>query len=178
LRRRCPELAFDVHCDTRQVDLARREADIAIRGGRSSSPVVVDRLVGRLQIGLYAAPAYVERRLGEPTVRPADLARHDFVGFDREWEHVPQHRWLAALGARRFAFRSNSDEAIGEAIVQGFGIGPLTSAQARTMPVVRIDVDDEGPSLPLYLSFHRDLRRVPRVRRVLDALSEGIRQAL
>lgn len=178
LRRREPDLRFDVHCDARPVDLARREADIAVRAVRSSSPVVVDRLVGRLEVGLYAAPAYVERRLGEPKLKRADVPRHDFVGYDREWERVPPHQWLLSLGASRFSFRTNTDDALVEAIVGGFGIGPMTATQARALPVTHVQIDAEGPRLPLYLSFHRDLRKVPRVRRVLDALERGIREAL
>jgi DNA-binding transcriptional LysR family regulator len=178
LRRRHPALSFDVHCDTRMVDLARREADVAIRSGRSSSEVVVDRHVGRFQMFLYAAPSYVERRLREPRLRLADAARHDFVGYDREWEKVPQHRWLVSLGAERFAFRSNSDDAIATAIVGGLGLGPLTPAQAKSLDVVRVEVESDGPSMPVYVSFHRDLRREPRVRVVVESLVAGIRQAL
>jgi DNA-binding transcriptional LysR family regulator len=128
---------------------------------------------------LYASAAYVERRLGEPRLRAADAGRQDFVGYDREWEKLPQHRWLVeGLGAQRFVVRSNSDDALGEALERGVGLGTLTEPQGRALGLVRIATETAGPTLPVFVSFHRDLRKVPRVRLVIDALEQGIRSAL
>jgi DNA-binding transcriptional LysR family regulator len=176
LHRKHPQLELEVMAEKRYVDLARREADIAIRNGKSSSPVVIDRTVGRLQFALYASQAYVERRLRGGRLRLDDLARHDFIGHEGK---MPQTEWLVKRGAKHFVFRSNSDFALQEATEQGLGICMLVEAAARAVPqLVRLDVDDELPSMPVLLSYHRELRTVPRVRLVLDALANAMRAAL
>jgi DNA-binding transcriptional LysR family regulator len=176
LHRKHPQLELEVVAEKRYVDLARREADIAIRNGKSSSPVVIDRMVGRLQFALYASQAYVERRLRGGRLRLDDLARHDFISHDGK---MPQTEWLVKRGAKRFVFRSNSDFALQEATEQGLGICMLVEAAARSVPqLLRLDVDDVLPTLPVMLSYHRELRTVPRVRLVLDALADAMRAAL
>jgi DNA-binding transcriptional LysR family regulator len=180
LRRKHPQLELEVMSEKHFVDLARREADIGIRNGKSSSPVVIDRTIGRLQLALYASQAYVERRLPHGgRLRLDDLARHDFIGHDGELAKLPQTHWLAKRGAKHFVFRSNSDFALQEATEQGLGICMLVEAAARAVPqLVRLEVDDELPSIPVCLSYHRELRTVPRVRLVLDALAAALREAL
>ncbi|MFT3692380.1 MAG: LysR family transcriptional regulator [Kofleriaceae bacterium] len=178
IRRRHPELLIDFHTDDRLVDLARREADVALRPVKSASRAVVDRFVGQFQFQLYASPSYLERRLGEPRVIRSEASRHDFIGYDREWEKMPSHQWLVALGAARFVFRTNNDDAIVEAVAQGIGIGALAETQTRGLGLVRLDTEIAGPTSPVYVSFHKDLRKVPRVRLVIDALEAGVRKTL
>jgi len=180
LRRKHLQLELEVMSEKHFVDLARREADIGIRNGKSSSPVVIDRTIGRLQLALYASQAYVERRMPHAArVRLDDFARHDFIGHDVKLAALPQTQWLAKRGAKHFVFRSNSDFALQEATEQGLGICMLVDAAVRGVAnLVRLEVDDELPSMPVCLSYHRELRTVPRVRLVLDALAQALREAL
>jgi DNA-binding transcriptional LysR family regulator len=179
LRRLHPALELEILSETRLVDLARREADIGLRSSKSSSPTVVQRAVGRAQFGLYAGTSYVERRLRGGRLKTADFERHDFVGFEATLADVSKTGWLTEHGARRFVVRSNSDFAILEATLQGQGIALLADAAARaTAGLVRLEVDAELPSVPVYLAYHRELRNVPRVRLVLDTLDAALREAL
>ena len=182
LRRKHPALRLEVVAETRLADLARREADVGIRKLRSASPVLIERLVGRLSFALYASHAYVERRLRGGLLRAGDLERHDFVGYDGALARTPQAQWLVAHGAKQFVFRTNSDFALEEAIEQGQGIGTIAEAHGRTKPgLVRLVLDASLPALPtmpIYLVFHKELRRVPRVRLVLDALDAALRRGL
>ncbi|WNG30531.1 LysR family transcriptional regulator [Cystobacter fuscus] len=172
LRRTHPALHFELISEARMADLARREADIGIRVARSTSPVLIQREAGRIRLGLYAAPSYVERRLRDGRLKREDMARHDFLGIDK----TPQ--WLAAQGAKRFVFTSNSNFAVQEAVEQGQGIALMSAPQvAGSAPLVRLETDFEFPSIPVYLAFHRELRNVKRVRLVLDALEATIRSA-
>ena len=178
LRRKHPALALEVISETRMADLARREADIGIRKARSSSPVLVERAVGRLSFGLYASASYLERRLRGGRITQGDFSRHDFVGY----ESAPrggQMAWLMGHGAKRFAFKTNSDFALQEAMQQGLGIGLLADAQARSEPaLVRLAFDGELPSAPIFLVFHKELRRVPRMKLVVQTLDVALRAGL
>jgi DNA-binding transcriptional LysR family regulator len=179
LRRKHPSLQLEVVSEARFVDLARREADIGIRKVRSSSPVLIERRVGRLQYGLYAAQTYVDRRLRGGQLKKGDFQRHDFLGYEGPLAQLPQAKWLVARGAQRFVFRTNSDFALETAACQGMGISVLADAAARgRAELVRLACDGEPPTAAVCLSFHRELRQVPRMRLVIDALDAALREAL
>lgn len=179
LRLKHPEIHFEVVSESRLSDLARREADIGIRKVRSSSPVLVEKAVGRLRFALYASRSYVERRLRGGQLRAGDFERHDFIGYDGPLRKHPQEQWLVAQGATRFPFRSNSDFALQAATELGQGICLMAEALGRELEsLVRLDVDVPLPSVPVFLVFHRELRQIPRMRVVTSALEAALRHGL
>jgi DNA-binding transcriptional LysR family regulator len=92
---------------------------------------------------------------------------------------MPAKRWLESQGARNFVLRSNSYQAILEAALQGQGIAVLAMAPQDTPPgLVRLEIDAVLPQIPVYLVYHRDVRRVPRVRLVADTLAAALRERL
>jgi DNA-binding transcriptional LysR family regulator len=179
LRRKHQGLQLELISETRLADLARREADIGIRKVRSSSPVLVERPVGRLRFALFASQDYVDRRLRGGLLRPDDFARHDFVGFERSMRHLPQAKWLQAHGARRYTVLSNSDQALEDAALLGQGLHLMADVPGTAPPgLVRLDFEGPLPSVPVFLVFHRELRQVPRVRLVISALEAALKPAL
>ena len=179
LRRSHPGLRLEIMSETRRVDLARREADIALRSGRSQSSALVQRLLGNVRCHLYASQGYVERRLHTARIKPTDLLRHDVIGWEGPGTQMPAKRWLESRGAKNFVLRSNSYQAILEATLQGQGIAVLAIVPQETPPgLVRLEIEAELPQVPVYLVYHRDVRRVPRVRLVADALTAALRERL
>lgn len=179
LRRKHPEMHFELVSESRMSDLSRREADIGLRKARSESPVLIERAVGKLRFALYASRSYVERRLLGGPLRAKDFERHDFIGYDGAMRKLPQEQWLIEQGAKRFPFRSNSDFALQEAAVRGQGLCVMAEAQGRTVEgLVRVDTEAMPPSVPVFLVFHRDLRNVPRIRVVVKALEAALRHGL
>ncbi|ATB44017.1 LysR family transcriptional regulator [Cystobacter fuscus] len=176
LRQKHPALLFEVSSEARMADLSRREADIGIRMARSASPVLVQRLIGRAQLGLYAARSYVERRVRDGRLKRQDMARHDFIGFETSHDKMPQVQWLIEQGAKRFVFRSNSYFAMREAAELGLGIMILGVMQVPPgSELVRLETEGEPPWVSAYLAYHRELRNVKRIRLVLDALESAFR---
>lgn len=179
LRKRHPALSLEVVSETRLADIARREADIGIRKARSASPVLVEKMVGRLRFALYASRAFVDRHAREGRVRAADISKLDFVGYDASMARLPQSEWLAARGVKRFTVRTNSDSALVEAAVLGQGVALLATALGDDLAgLVPLELDAPLPSVPTYLVFHRELKRVPRCRLVLEAVEPALRDAL
>ena len=179
LRRKHPAIQLEVISEARMADLGRREADLGIRKARSSSPVLIERAVGRLRFALYGSQSYLDRRLRDGRLRSSDFERHDFVGYEGALQRSPQMQWLVAHGAKRFPFRSNSDFALLEATEQGQGHCLIAEAVGRAAAaLVKVDFDGALPSVPMFLAFHKDLRHVPRCRLVASALASALRAGL
>jgi DNA-binding transcriptional LysR family regulator len=79
LLRRHPELVIDLSLTNRVVDLVADGIDLAIRGGVLPDSSLVARRIAGGDLGVFAAPSYVERR-GSPR-RPNDLSRHDCLTY-------------------------------------------------------------------------------------------------
>ncbi|WP_224369274.1 LysR family transcriptional regulator [Hyalangium versicolor] len=179
LRRTHPALLFELVSETRMADLSKREADIGIRIARSTSPVLIEREIGRIQLALYAARSYVERRVRDGRIKRDDMVRHDFIGFETHMNKMPQVQWLVEQGAKRFVFRSNSYFALREAAEQGQGI--IVMAAGLVMPgseLMQLETEARLPTVPLFLAYHQELRSVKRVRLVVDALEKAMRAAM
>jgi DNA-binding transcriptional LysR family regulator len=178
LRRRHPAITIELVSEARLTDLARREADVAIRVARSRSSVLVERTAGRLRFSLYAASSYLDRRLRGGRLEPTDLPHHDVLGYLGLPAQGAQQRWLEAQGVERFVLKTNSDVALGQAVADGQGLAVLPDALARELPVERVSYPHAPPVTPVYLAFHRGLRTEPRIRAVVSALGEALRSAL
>ena len=175
-RRAHPNVDIELSCDNRMADIAKREADIGLRVSRSSSSVLVEKQVMTLRFGIYASADYVRRYLPARRLCKGDAERHAFVGLDARWKNLPHEQWMVALGATTFPFRSSSIIAVLEAIRQGVGLGALVEQDARNAGLLRIDVDLPGPTQPLFLVYHHELRKVPRIRAAAAAIEAFIRR--
>jgi DNA-binding transcriptional LysR family regulator len=74
---RYPEIEIDLSVTDRVVDLLSENADVAIRTGMVTDPSLVARKIADAERGIFAAPAYLDRR-GTPAT-PDELARHDAI---------------------------------------------------------------------------------------------------
>jgi DNA-binding transcriptional LysR family regulator len=167
-----PGLRVELVVDNEPVDLAARQADIAVRLFRPKQQDLVARKVGRLSFGLFASPAYLESR-GTPR-RLADLARHDHVGFVERGPLPSYMRWLRELvPAERFVVSTSGLLSMYETARAGHGIvlgtKVLLGADARLRPVLP---RARPPSMDVWLAVHADVRKNPVVGRAYDALVE------
>jgi DNA-binding transcriptional LysR family regulator len=168
-----PETDVEVVSESRYVDLAGREADLGVRGGRSASPTLLERPLGDVQAALYASADYLARRLPRRRLAAGDYGGQEFVVEERSAGGGGPAQWLVARGASRFSFRSNSVEARVQAAEEGMGLVTLAVGQEADHPtLVRVRLDTPLPSIRFYLTMHRDLRKVPRVRAVATAVQE------
>lgn len=80
---RYPEIQLDLGVSDRMVDLIGDNVDCVLRSGEVTNPSLVARRVGELQLGVYAAPSYLERA-GTPS-HPGELmdTHHRIVGYTR-----------------------------------------------------------------------------------------------
>lgn len=166
LQRQHPETQVEIVAEARFVDLSAREADIGIRGGRSSSRILLEKSLGEIQGALFATRDYLARRLPSRVLAHADYASQDFIAKDAisTGRGSPPH-WLVQRGATRFPLRSNAFDARLQAGLEGLGIVELAAGSAATYPTLqRIALEDPIAPVRFFLTMHRDLRKVPRVR--------------
>jgi DNA-binding transcriptional LysR family regulator len=169
-----PGIAIELALTNRNEDLARRDADIAMRMVRPTQSGLLARRIGASQIGLYAHRDYLAR-FGEPRSL-ADMASHCVIGFDRD------NRSFRGAGefARRltredFGFRCDSDLAQLAALRAGVGIGGCQEHIARRTPeVVAILPNAVQYALEVWLVMHEDLKATRRVRLLFDRLATGL----
>jgi DNA-binding transcriptional LysR family regulator len=169
-RRQHPDTDIELLGENRLSDIAKREADIGVRLSRATSSVLIEKRIATLRFGIYASREYVRRHVPSCRLRKEEVSRHAFIGLESRWRGLPHEQWMTALGATRFPFRSSSVLAIVEAVRQGVGMAALVEQAGRDAGLVRIDVHLAGPTQPVYLVYHRELRNVARIKAVVAAL--------
>jgi DNA-binding transcriptional LysR family regulator len=165
-------LRVELVVDNVAVDLAARQADIAVRLFRPKEPDLVARKVAHLGFGLFASPAYLAAR-GKPR-SVAEIARHDHIGFVERGPLPGYLRWLRGLVPQaRFVVSASSLHPMFEAARAGLGIVTGTIALLSRDPnLVRILPRARPPGVDVWLTVHGDVRRNPAVAAVYDGLTE------
>jgi DNA-binding transcriptional LysR family regulator len=178
LRREQPLIAVEVFASDETSNLHFREADIAVRMYRPKQLDLVTLYLGELELGVFAAKSYVERR-GTPRT-PADLLAHDVIGLDRSAALIEGFR-RAGYDVTRDFFKLRCDEpgAYWQLVVAGAGIGFAQRSIGCAEPaVIELPLAIELPTFPVYLSAHESVRHGARVRKVWEQLSAGLRAVI
>jgi DNA-binding transcriptional LysR family regulator len=160
-----PDLALELLAGNAAVDLARGEADLALRLTALKQSSLRAQCVARVGIGLFAAPTYLRRR---GAVHDAEgLLGHDLLLPTGELSRLPEARWLASRPRARVVFRSNSMPALVAAAVAARGIVPLPLGWGDGEPdLERVLVLDAIPKRKLWLVTHEAAGDRPAVRLV------------
>lgn len=163
-----PGLTLELVASGAVLDLARREADIAVRFFKSKHENLVVRRVAEIAHGLYASESYLARR---PVKKASELAAHPIL-TSVAGPNVVEAAWVERVtGGARPTFVSDLTIALVEAARMGAGIAVLPRWLGDAEATLRrIPMRDE-PREPVWITVHRDLKKTPRVRVVLDHLA-------
>ncbi|QET04705.1 MULTISPECIES: LysR family transcriptional regulator [Cupriavidus] len=168
-----PNVEVRLNTSTQMLNLARREADIAIRNRKPDNPDLIARRLARWPVGLYASPAYLAER-GEPT--PGDgFAGHDLVVFQSH-PTASLQQTLVGLPTEhgRLAAAVNSSLMLRALIRMGRAIGEVPVPLAERDGLVRIWPGRErNPHYEVWLVTHQDLRHTARIRAMIDKITEA-----
>jgi len=169
-----PGIAIELALTNRTQDLARRDADIAVRMVRPTQSGLVARRIGSSRISLFAHRDYLAR-FGEPRSL-ADLASHCVIGFDRDNSAFRGlGGYAGALTRESFWLRCDSDLGQLAALRAGVGIGGCQDNIARRMPeLVAVMPSAFHYALEVWLVMHEDLKATRRVRLLFDHLAMGL----
>lgn len=173
LRTAEPAIAIDLVPSDDTRNLTFREADIALRMYRPSQLDLVTQYLGEIELGLFASADYLARR-GMPTLD--NLMDHDFVGYDTDMRIIDGFS-AAGFPVTRDFFKVRCDDPLTywSLIRAGCGVGFHQVALGSDDPAIRrIDLGFDLPTLPMWLTAHEVMRQTPRIRRVWDALRDGL----
>ena len=148
---RHPGLRVEVLADSRNVSLARREADLALRWARPRDGGAVARRLATVAHGLYGSGDAV-------------------ITYDEDGADLPEARWLrAARPGARVAFRSNSLVAQAEAVRAGLGVAVLPRFLGDRVGLSPCPAA-APPEREVWLLARGEVLRIPRVRAVADTV--------
>lgn len=173
-----PGLELEIVATNSTENLLLREADIALRMHEPDQDDLIVTKLGDTQMGLFAHETYIAR-MGMPDAWPA-FKDHIMLGYD---QNPLMMQVLTRLGidasSSDFRLRMDDQSAHIEYLRAGLGIVATQRLVAQAIGgVVEISANLELPSLPIYLTAHRELRHTPRIRRVYDALVQHFRTLL
>jgi DNA-binding transcriptional LysR family regulator len=167
-----PNLRIEFVMSDKYIDLAKAEADVALRSGDTDDAELVGRKIADSLWAVYASRGYIERH-GAPE-RVEDLERHRIIGLD---ETMAKHRaatWLARVAPNaRIVARNSSVLGLVYAVKSGIGLAPLPTAIGDNEPdLVRV----LGPIPELARIWrvlaHPGARRTPRVSAFFDFIAQ------
>lgn len=174
LRRSHPDIIVQVIAGDQVLDLATRQADLAIRFFRPTSNQLVAARVGQFNMSILAAPNYIEQ-YGLPQ-KLDDLREH----------HIVDHTVLHSLPAMKpwsevverspsVVLRTNSSYAAMEAVSVGYGISVFPDyvtkmTQLQAAPIDLKIVRD------IWLVSHEETNKGARIRTVIDYVRDQFRQ--
>lgn len=166
-----PGIEIEADVSNRNVDLTRREADLALRATSHPPDLLVGRQVAVMRYAVYAPKPLVAGRRRAPV-----LAELPWVGFDDRIAHFEIARWLrSALPGVRPRLSADSLPAMLKAAAAGVGVAALPVFAASQEPrLVRITPLIEGPQMALWVLHHPDVRGNARVRALAGFLAQAV----
>jgi len=174
LRRSHPDIIVQVIAGDQVLDLATRQADLAIRFFRPTSNQLVAARVGQFNMSIFAAPSYIEQ-YGLPQ-RLEDMREH----------HIVDHTTLHSLPAMKpwsevverspnVVLRTNSSYSAVEAVRVGYGISVFPDYVTKSSNLVAAPIDLRIVR-DIWLVSHEETNKGARIRTVIDYVREQFRQ--
>ncbi|MEZ5856077.1 MAG: LysR substrate-binding domain-containing protein [Hyphomicrobiaceae bacterium] len=148
IRARYPDLDIMLNVTQANLNLARSDADIALRLAEPEPDTgLVAFRVAALDYHLYASRDYMESRKAED---------FQYIGYPTTHEDWLEHKAIAAAAqGRRFALRTNHLGSRITATRSGIGISLLPRVMAEIWPeLVQISDDDVAMQRTMYLIVH------------------------
>ncbi|CAK7260373.1 MULTISPECIES: LysR family transcriptional regulator [unclassified Shinella] len=165
VRRKHAGIRFDLVVSNTFADMARYEAEVAIRPTRSPPETLVGQRAGAFRYAIYVKSGTRE-----------DLP---WIALDDSLSAIPAARWLTAhVAEEEIVLRVNSMWAAAQAAAAGLGRALLPDYLHRSF-----DLDRQGDFIgalesEVWLLIHPDLRRTPRIQAFMDLAAGKLRAQL
>jgi DNA-binding transcriptional LysR family regulator len=171
-----PDIQVMLLTSDEELDLAMREADVAIRLRQPTQPDLIQRKLFSVRFHAYASPDYL-KRFGTPkSLEDLDNHRIILLGGSVVPAHWQNRRWLleagrGTKGERAAAFTINNVLGVVRACQRGLGIAMLPDYLVEENGgVVQLFGEEDTLALDAYFVYPEELKQVARVQVFRDFL--------
>jgi len=176
-----PDVQLNLIVDDNELDLSRREADVALRLRPPVQPDLIHRRLMTVHYHVYASRRYLEK-FGTPK-NIADLDNHAIVVYGDGIPYpLKDVNWLMSAGrdsgsVREPALRINNILGVLRAVENDAGVAALpdyiVQENKEVVPILR---DIESPQFETHFVYPETLRNSNRVKVFRDFLLQKIRE--
>ncbi|BAT58814.1 glycine cleavage system transcriptional activator [Variibacter gotjawalensis] len=170
-----PDIRVTLMTTEEELDLAMREADVAIRLRQPTQPDLIQRKLFQVHFHAYASPDYL-KRFGTPRT-PEELDQHRLLVLGGAIPSYLQHsRWILSAGrngrdARVPWLVVNNILGILRACQRGIGIAMLPDyIVEENGGVVQLFGDGDGFAYDAFLVYPEEMKNVARIKAFRDFL--------
>ena len=170
-----PDVTLQVILSDDELDLAMREADVAIRLRQPVQPELIHRRLFTVHFHIFASPDYLARNGTPRTVE--ELDNHRILKFGGPIPaFLSDINWLSFAGRdprhpRQPVLTINHLVSLRRALEQGAGLGILPDYLVEPgSKLVQITMEREMPNLDAYLVYPNEMRNLARVQVFRDFL--------
>jgi DNA-binding transcriptional LysR family regulator len=177
-----PDVQLTFLIDDHELDLAMREADVAIRMQPPRQPDLVQRHLLSIRFHIYASADYLQRN-GVPETTD-DLPNHMLIAYPPiAHAPFPTPSWLlevAGVDGRHHprVFQVNNMYAIFRAVQSGLGLAALPDYMVQDRPnLIRVLPEVSAPEVEAYFVYAEELRHSKRIAVFRDFLVKKVAEA-
>jgi DNA-binding transcriptional LysR family regulator len=171
-----PDIRLTLLTTDEELDLAMREADVAIRLRQPTQPDLIQRRLFSVHFHAYASPEYL-KRFGTPhALEEIDNHRIILLGGSTVPIYLENRRWLTEVGrngkpARVPLLTINTILGVLRACQRGLGIALLPDYLVeQNGGLVQLFGESDTPALDAYFVYPEELKSVARVQVFRDFL--------
>ncbi|MBB2754779.1 UNVERIFIED_ORG: DNA-binding transcriptional LysR family regulator [Rhizobium aethiopicum] len=164
-----PKVVVELLTDSRLLSLPRREADLVFRIQPFTEAEIISRKLIHIKYGLYS-------QRGAPHPRAFDGAGARLVTMDEAFGDMPDVGWLQRLLPRaEIVMRSNSRDVQAALCANGAGFAVLPRPLGDSLAAIElVDLGEAPPGRDTWVGYHRDMKRLARLRALLDLVIERL----
>ena len=162
-----PDVSVTLLLDDSDLDLAMREADVAIRMHAPRQPDLIQRHLASFGWRVCGAPSYL-KTAGVPE-RVEELDAHRIICWGDHRPPIDEVNWLAEAGrrpgsARRAAVEVNSLTGMLRAVQSGLGLAALPDYMGPDLDgLLQVLPELKAPKLDAYFVYPEEMRHSKRV---------------
>jgi DNA-binding transcriptional LysR family regulator len=171
---RHPDIRIQFVLADHYIDLAKGEADVALRSGDTEGELVGRKIADSIWAA-YASRSYVERHIAPTSVE--NLKYHPLIALDESHSRHRLSVWLREVAPdARFTARSNSVLGLVSAAKAGVGVAVLPIALGDGEPeLVRVLEPIPELTRAWRVLSHPDGRRLPRVEAFFEFVASEVK---
>ncbi|NKL86782.1 LysR family transcriptional regulator [Rhizobium leguminosarum] len=164
-----PKVEVELLTDSRLLSLSRREADLVFRIQPFTEAAVISRKLIHIEYGVYISR-------GAPHPEAGDGEGTRLVTMDEAFGDMPDVGWLRRLLPRAdIVMRSNSRDVQAALCANGAGLAVLPRPLGDSLATIElVDLGEPPPGRDTWVGYHRDMKRLARLRALLDLVIERL----